>query len=748
MWIMTAVVGLTILAAGKITAGESYDYPIYNTDSCDETGRKAVTCEEGLVLQIIDVRCMPHNFTCPEFGIISRLCDGVRSCSFLDLRRQLYTYCRKYPEKRVYTSFKCIPTNKQSACRANLCSEEAVDIRCRRGSIFHLLDLRCRTDRQGCPEDVFRTVHRVCETQRGCLVSVVINTLPRDTCNQHHNIFMEYICVDDSALSSKCVGEFIVQVPRFGILSNPGYPENLAGLSETCYWAIYPDTDLGEEIDLTIHEAYSLEGTHVCDTQYLQVQFTLCNSDSLTVQRFCEESALNVRIHSCGTVYVTHYPFPKGNDRGNRFLISYQVSSRASRLPAYDSFCTQCERPDAVLMAARYTKPYQDHQTTTATLVDYLKPTSKSSLTIPDEQPINDSSVSGGPTNITREVKGDEKHNRDRNDPWKQITLLRVVIVNIFIGLIIVALLMAIGYVCWRYVTYGRRKSQASKSETVTTLDETRSTEMRLLTEEERNKQQDPLIHNDGDGSESKTIKVATSPYETTIFHFNRHNAESEDETVIYDKSTCVSSFLPQPPLRRNNGNFQNTESAYSSFEEDQSDNGHYSDVIDTQCSYNGIMETPDMNMISETLSGKTFAQHEANHSAYTTKEPHTHEYQTNKPPSTSQSTGAEYAVLSKVPEQRKRNNLNQVDSHKSQTGEHDCVNVTTNTANHCAERHIQLVPEEGNHFALAETTMQLIPEHKCLLHNIPPPPPPPVTTRLQNLEKGINSWSTVQADV
>jgi len=78
----------------------------------------------------------------------------------------------------------------------------------------------------------------------------------------------------DSALSSKCVGEFIVQNPVFGILTNPGYPGNPHGLSQTCYWAIYPNSDLRQEVDLVIHEAFTLDRRDaVCYKQYLQVWF-------------------------------------------------------------------------------------------------------------------------------------------------------------------------------------------------------------------------------------------------------------------------------------------------------------------------------------------------------------------------------------------------------------------------------------------------------------------------------------------
>ena len=38
---------------------------------------------------------------------------------------------------------------------------------------------------------------------------------------------------------------------------------------------------------------------------------------------FCDEGRINVKIHSCGTVYVMHWPYSAGEETGNRFLLSY-----------------------------------------------------------------------------------------------------------------------------------------------------------------------------------------------------------------------------------------------------------------------------------------------------------------------------------------------------------------------------------------------------------------------------------------
>ena len=80
--------------------------PIYFENTCEEGGR-TLTCDEGYVVKIVDVKCLPYNFTCAEK--ITRLCNGLRSCSKIDLRRQLNYHCNDYPTNKVITSFQCVP---------------------------------------------------------------------------------------------------------------------------------------------------------------------------------------------------------------------------------------------------------------------------------------------------------------------------------------------------------------------------------------------------------------------------------------------------------------------------------------------------------------------------------------------------------------------------------------------------------------------------------------------------------------
>ncbi|XP_052248877.1 uncharacterized protein LOC127856608 [Dreissena polymorpha] len=435
----------------------------------------------------------------------------------------------------------------------------------------------------------------------------------------------------------------------------------------------------------------------------------------------------------------------------------WKFLSRHSAVPAYDSYATQCERFDPVIMSARYTQPYQVlSTTTTSSKIGYPKPTSESSLTLPEDQPINDSSV-GGPANVSRETISDPKPSPGKSDPWKLVTLLRVVIVNIFLGLLIVALLLAIGFVCYRYISFGReRRRNTIKSETQTTLDDNRSTELHLLSDDkpdgqnlqDANHKQETVVHTHVTSNQNDPQSVLT-PYETMIFKFNCPGQAIEDETAVYDTATGVSTFMPQPVARRVNGKLANTEeSAYSSFDDEQPEN--YSEFTDLHGIDKDSLNPQNVKMVADLIEHRG------------------HKCDPNKTADDSSSTSSkriyevpEYRVVSSsTKDPKQRNEVNNVRnslhanhtnySNKTANNHADqnhygeiVVKVGNNVSDH---RHIQVVPEEGCHHSSSSTTMQLIPEHKCLLHNIPPPPPPPSGSGMAL--KGRNSWSALHADV
>ncbi|XP_060575068.1 uncharacterized protein LOC132732606 isoform X2 [Ruditapes philippinarum] len=714
---------IRIIVAGSTTT--------YHIDTCDETGRKALFCEDGEVIQIVDVRLMPHNFSSLERDVVANLCNGLNSCSFVDLRKQLFYYCQDYPNKQVYTSFKCIPASAKPVCRTNICSADNPNIKCRRGYVFHLIDTKCFSMSQNCPKEVFVQIYRTCEGQRQCQLSIIRAGIPQSICNdslfRQQNLFMDFICVDKSVVTSTCSGHFIDQKPRFGILQNSGYPNNPIGNKDGCYWVIYRDKTTPEEIEVTVHEAYSVEGQHLCDSQFLQVQYTLCETLQQTIDRFCDEGRVNVVIRSCGTVYVTHYKFLKGEDRGNRFLVSYSVKQPSASIEPYEQYASPCEKRNSAIFTVRYTLPQP--QTTKATA--YVKPTT-GRLLLPEDQPINDSSVGDPEVEPTKEVKNEDK---ESFDPWRMVTLLRVVVVNVFLGLLIVALIMALAFVCYRYIILGKEKKRetAKKSETATTLDDKQSTEMQLLPQDgevvpsSSNRQGDKSHE-----SPCSDIKQDSSTYETTIFHFNRPNTDTDDETIFCDSGSGVSSFLPHPPLRRSNGKQQNAESAYSSLDDEQEDLEVYSQIHDHhRTNYEAVPNRNVPNNLSAQLVKQLSIDDERRQTGEMPLQNLSHHLNINED---------NYAVVKKIPNHR---------NHKYQSDSPDAHHH--NVIDNCKEsenRHIHAVPEDNySRDHMSATTMQLIPEHDCLLHKIPPPPPPP--TRVQALDSpATSSYSSVQADV
>ncbi|XP_045169827.2 uncharacterized protein LOC123532455 isoform X2 [Mercenaria mercenaria] len=727
------VFGLFVLDLIRIIIGDS-TRPLYHINTCDETGRKALFCEEGEVIKIVDVRLMPHNYSSQKRDVVASLCNGLNSCSFVDLRKQLFYYCRNYPDQQVYTSFECIPASVKPVCRTNICSTDNPTIKCRRGNVFHLIGTKCFSMIQDCPPEVYTRIYRSCEGQRQCQLSVLRAGIPESICNdslfRQQNLFMDYVCVDKSVITSTCTGQFIDQKPRFGILQNHGYPNNPTGNDKGCYWVIYRDKNTYEEIEVIVHEAYSVEGQHLCDSQFLQVQYTLCETHQQTMDRFCDKGRVNVRIRSCGTVYVTHYTFLKGEDRGNRFLLSYSVKSPSTTSEPYEKYASQCEKRNPAIFTVRYTLP-QPETTTTTTPTPYVKPT-KGRVMLPEDQPINDSSVGDPEVEPTEEVKDED--DKDSFDPWRMVTLLRVVVVNIFLGLLIVALIMALTFVCYRYITIGREKKRetAKKSETATTLDDKQSTEMQLLPQDgdvvaSSSNRQTNRSHE----SLSSDDRQDPATYETTIFHFNRPNVDTDDETMFCDAGTGVSSFLPHPPLRRSNGKQQNAESAYSSLDE-QEDIADYSQIHDQQ--QTETQTFPNKNISNEKnaqLIKQISIDDERRQITDMPLQNLSHHLNINED---------NYAVVKKVPGQRNHNRSpDQTDNYQT---------VIDNSKESQLARHIHAVPEDiCSRDHSTPTTMQLIPEHDCLLHKLPPPPPPPA--RLPGWDSPArSSYSSVQADV
>lgn len=279
----------------------------------------------------------------------------------------------------------------------------------------------------------------------------------------------------------------------------------------------------------------------------------------------------------------------------------------------------------------------------------------------------------------------------------------------------------------FRYITIGREKSRetATKSETATTFDDKQSTEMQLLPQDS---DMIASVSNRPRNSLSSDEKGEPTTYETTIFHFNRPNADLDDEAAFCDAGTGVSSFLPHPPLRRNNSKPQNAESAYSSLDDEQEDVVNFPDVLHEQETHTQTLpDTDTSNCTSAQLVKQLSIDDER---ALTTNLP-SHQFKANDD---------SYAIVNKVQDQRHTRIKHSTEQN----------NIRQSVKNTCIESeipcHIHTVPEHVYPCdQLSQNTMQLIPEHDCLLHKIPPPPPPPL--RLNYVDSSSNN-NSVQANV
>jgi hypothetical protein len=135
-------------------------------------------------------------------------------------------------------------------------------------------------------------------------------------------IYVFHLLFAESTVDDTCNGNFRTMSQKFGIIKSPGFPHNLHGNTEGCYWTITPRG--GQEVEITVHLSFSRELTRDCFAQFLQLQYKDCDSLQTRTDTFCKGDNINAVRKSCGTVYIMNQSYLAGNDRGNRFLVSYQ----------------------------------------------------------------------------------------------------------------------------------------------------------------------------------------------------------------------------------------------------------------------------------------------------------------------------------------------------------------------------------------------------------------------------------------
>ena len=251
-------------------------------------------------------------------------------------------------------------------------------------------------------------------------------------------------------------------------------------------------------------------------------------------------------------------------------------------------------------------------------------------------------------------------------------------------------------------------------------------------------------VHNaeTGEIHEEATLTI-TPNYETTIFHFNRQPDENE-ETLVYETTSGISSFLPQSLNRtvKSKPNDQTAEisnqseashetciaqePSYSRSNVSNKDTGetlrdtlhHYK--IDNK-EYAIILKSPQRsrnipgkvpNNVKESSPDRNFVDHS---SVSTEKYSRGNKSQNSihNPMSISNVSTEDYHRENKT-----RNPIRQhADLSRVSIGDYS---KGCNSQQY--RPHIHPVPDDD---FVTQTTMHVIPEHDCLLHKIPPPPPP-----------------------
>ncbi|XP_060073864.1 uncharacterized protein LOC132553621 isoform X2 [Ylistrum balloti] len=418
-------------------------YTLQHADVCQNSG-KQLQCTGNEVLRIQDVLCLPSNYTCPERDKIVWLCEGQRSCASIGLKQQLLAYCQNAPERTVIISYKCIRKQPLPPCRTNICSPESEGLHCGQDNQLHIVRARCNHGHDECPWNVYQTLYTLCEGRKSCYASGLSRLMPGNTCTdnfvQTANVFVDYICVEEDITDDVCTGNVRSMPKTFGIIKSPGFPNNPEGNPNSCYWAIYPKPS--RVVDIIIHLAFSREYTETCNAQFLQVTYRACGTYRKITDTFCKAQEVNIERKSCGTVYIRSSSYLSGEDRGNRFLVSYQVREKYVTDPSFTSYMKQCHS-GFELANVTSAVPY--------TSVSEKSPPGKRSRQLDFGQ---------------QNFNGTGSKSTFR--PWRFLTIVKVVVINVFLFIIAVSLVIAIVYVCYRYkqVDKAGRYNLAPQSDT------------------------------------------------------------------------------------------------------------------------------------------------------------------------------------------------------------------------------------------------------------------------------------------
>ncbi|XP_021369930.1 uncharacterized protein LOC110460996 isoform X2 [Mizuhopecten yessoensis] len=524
-------------------------YTLQHADVCQNSGRQ-LQCTGNEVLHIQDVLCLPSNYTCPERDKILWLCEGERSCASIGLKQQLLAYCQNAPARTVIISFKCTRKQPLPACRTNICSHESEGLHCGNGNQLHIVRARCSHGQEECPWNVYQTLYTLCEGRKSCYASGLSRLMPGNTCTdnfvQTANVFVDYICVEEDVTDGVCTGNVRSMPKTFGIIKSPGFPYNPEGNPNSCYWAIYPKP--GRVVEIIIHLAFSREYTETCSAQFLQVTYRACGTYRKITDTFCKAQDVNIERKSCGTVYIRSSSYLAGEDRGNRFLVTYQVKEKYVSDPSYTKFMKQCHS-GFELANVTSAVPY--------TSVSEKSPPGKRSreLNIVGQQYAafyrNSESqpAVAAPLNTTGQQNFNDTGGKSTFHPWRFLTIVKVVVINVFLFIIAVSLVIAIVYVCYRYkqVDKAGRYNLAPQSDTDSGRRTTTDTPLQTFSEDLGiTPPRGSSMHSFTRDQSQVYASLAEDPY-ATVGDDPDYPTSSYSNSNQQSRDNQMSSFRPKP---------------------------------------------------------------------------------------------------------------------------------------------------------------------------------------------------------
>ncbi|XP_061185494.1 uncharacterized protein LOC133193549 [Saccostrea echinata] len=192
-----------------------------------------------------------------------------------------------------------------------------------------------------CPWNLHHVIFPTCEGKQHCQASGLRMLGLERTCVEPF-VLADYICIQSSVIHDTCTGYSQRLPARFGVIKSPGFPQNPDGNPNGCVWKL--SLGLGKRIDVTVHLAYSREETEgsTCSAKFLHVRYVDCRTMTSVTEYFCQTHEVNITRQSCGDVKVQSYSYFKGDDRGNRFLVSYEVVGYNPKGPSYVPYILPC----------------------------------------------------------------------------------------------------------------------------------------------------------------------------------------------------------------------------------------------------------------------------------------------------------------------------------------------------------------------------------------------------------------------